>query len=234
VGTADVIHGVNVENYTRARPLVRPPHEIRLVPHFCAPVRDVPASERAALRAAVGVATPRVVLSVGAINRAHKRMDHVIDEVARLGPDWTLVLCGEAHEPDVLEHGRRALGSRFVATRLPRDRMAEAYALADVFVLASTQEGFGIAILEAMSAGLPVLLHDRPLFRWILDDPAACVDMTRPGALADAIAALFADPERPRASGERNRARFRSHFTWQAVRSDYLALAGVGPERPSR
>jgi glycosyltransferase involved in cell wall biosynthesis len=222
VRTAHRIHEVNVEHYARATRRIGT-SRMRLVPHFTRALDGAPA-DHDELRRRHGVRTQRVLLAVGAIDAADKRADHLVQETARLGEAWTLVLCGEAHEPEIVRRGREMLGDRLVVTQVPRGRMVEVYALADVFASASLREGFGIATIEAMSAGLPVLLHDRPLSRWILGSGDGCVDMTRPGALADAVTAWERDPGARRAVGARNRAMFAARYTWSAVRAAYLEL----------
>ena len=44
---------------------------------------------------------------------------------------------------------------------LPAERIAEAYAAADVFVLLSTRETWGVVVNEAAASGLPLVLSDR-------------------------------------------------------------------------
>ena len=51
----------------------------------------------------------------------------------------------------------------------PRDEMAAWYAAADVLAFPSVKEGFGLAALEAMAAGVPVVTSDLPVFReWLV------------------------------------------------------------------
>ena len=66
------------------------------------------------------------------------------------------------------------------AGRIPADQLADHYRLADVFVMPSTGEGFGIVFLEAAASGVPVI-GGRTDGSW---------DALREGALGDAV-----DPE---------------------------------------
>ena len=57
-----------------------------------------------------------------------------------------------------------ALGS------LPDGSIERLYRAADVFAFPSTKEGFGLAALEALASGLPVVASDLDAFRTFLDD----------------------------------------------------------------
>jgi glycosyltransferase involved in cell wall biosynthesis len=159
----------------------------------------------------------KVILDVAAVNRRHKRIDVLVEEVARLGEEWMLVLDGSPEEPDVLDRAQARLGSRFRYLHVPSDQVPLLYAGADVFAHAALEEGFGIAAVEAMASGLPVLMHDAPHFAWLVGDPRQLVDFRSEGALERGIASLPPD------AGERNRA-YAAAFDWSALRPRYLAL----------
>ncbi|MBU1122338.1 MAG: glycosyltransferase family 4 protein [Candidatus Omnitrophica bacterium] len=65
--------------------------------------------------------------------------------------------------------------------------IAMLYSAADVFVIPSLYEGFGLTPLEAMASGTPVVASDIPIFREILDNSALLVDTLNPNCLAGAI-----------------------------------------------
>jgi glycosyltransferase-like protein len=95
---------------------------------------------------------------------------------------------------------------------VPDDDMPAWYAAADVLAFPSVNEGFGLAVVEAMSAGVPVVTSDLPVFREYLvpDRDALLVPVGDVPALAAALrTALFDD----------------------AVRTD-LAAAGADVARP--
>lgn len=84
----------------------------------------------------------------------------------------------EQVEHAVLEGG---LEDRVDVTGLvPRDDVFRAYARSDLFVSASHGEGLPIAVLEAMAAGLPVVLSDIPPHREVVDG-LPCVPLVAPG-----------------------------------------------------
>jgi glycosyltransferase involved in cell wall biosynthesis len=127
-------------------------------------------NEREARRHRLGLPEKRpLILSVAAIN-THKRMDYVIREIATLPePRPYLLLLGQqdAESPEILQLGSRLLGTEHFQIRtVDRNEVADYYIVADVFVLASLHEGFGIVFLEAMSYGLPCLAHDYAITRF--------------------------------------------------------------------
>jgi glycosyltransferase involved in cell wall biosynthesis len=161
--------------------------------------------------------TSHVVLDVAALNRRHKRVDRLIAEAARLPSDWSLLVVGAVEEADLIDEGREQLGARFAHRQLERAEMPLAYAAADVFAHTALEEGFGLAVVEAMSAGLPLALYRSPHFEWLVGDERQLVDGERPGSLSDAILAAASD------AGSRNRARA-ADFDWRRLEADYVEM----------
>jgi glycosyltransferase involved in cell wall biosynthesis len=89
----------------------------------------------------------------------------------------------------------------------------------DVFVLPSRYEGFGIAIVEAMAAGLPVVASKVGGIPEIIihGETGLLVPPDDPGSLADALRELTANPERAKAMGQRGRQRAQALFSVEAM-----------------
>lgn len=104
------------------------------------------------------------------------------------------------------------------------DDKASALAAADVFVLASEHESFGVAIAEAMSAGLPAVITDTCHFPLVAESEAGLVTAREPGAFGEALATLLSDRERAVAMGENGRSLVRERFTWPRVAEQTLTL----------
>jgi len=99
------------------------------------------------------------------------------------------------------------------------------YAAADVLAFPSTKEGWGLAVLEAMSAGLPVVASDLPVFREYLrpGQDALMVPVDDAAALAAALGAVLDDTVlagRLRAAGEEVCAR----FTWDRCAAEHRRI----------
>lgn len=163
-----------------------------------------------------------VVLSVGAINRHHKRMDYLVREIAGLPrPRPFLQMLGALDEesPEVMELAEKLLGrENFSVKSLPYDKVADFYRAADIFVLSSLQEGFGRVYLEALMHGLPVIAHRHPVMEYVLDGQGILDDLSRPGALAGLIEQQIRIPHCENSMRSR----------WQSVkeRFDWPRLAG--------
>ena len=120
-----------------------------------------------------------------------------------------------------LEHGRDiAMLGTVADAELP-----SWYAAADVFAFPSTKEGWGLAVLEAMSAGLPVVTSDLPVFREYLAPgrDALLVPVDSPAALAGALTSVLGDrqlAERLRAAGRTVAAK----FTWDATAARHKTI----------
>jgi glycosyltransferase involved in cell wall biosynthesis len=227
----DHVHQLTPSAMDDAVTLGHPPSRQTLIPcgfRFGSPPPRITPEERTAIRAQLGFPPDRpVVLSVGALNRVHKRMDYLISEIAALpSPRPFLVMLGEAETetPAVRATAELLLGPRGFAMRtVSRDQMEQYYRAADVFVLASLREAFGLAYVEAMANGLPCIAHDGPVTRFVLGEYGRLADLRRPGALGRELRTALAVPDPIEARLGRHYAVV-SRFGWPAVVHRYVAM----------
>ena len=85
---------------------------------------------------------------------------------------------------------------------------------ARMLVLPSFDEGFGLPILEAMSAGVPIVASNRGALPEVLGDTGLLVDPTDTQSLANAIQKTLSDSHHVRVSVTRGIQRA-SHYSWQ-------------------
>ena len=97
--------------------------------------------------------------------------------------------------------------------------MADLYRCADVFLHLAKEESFGIAYLEALASGLPIVAQDSPVTRWVLEDQAAFVEFGDEAGVAEALEAAtqLNKPEHLAA-----RAALAGRRTWTASAAKYL------------
>lgn len=152
----------------------------------------------------------RIVLSVSRLTR-QKGIDTAIEALSLLPEDVALVVLGEGPERRMLheladEHG---VASRlFLLGRVPD--VAAWHRRASVYVQPARWEGFGLAVLEAMVSGLPVVATNvSSLPELVADgDTGLLVPPDDPAALARAIGRALQAPELGRAGAARAREEF--------------------------
>jgi 1,2-diacylglycerol 3-alpha-glucosyltransferase len=184
-------------------------------------------SEREALRSRLSLPTNcPLILSVGAINKTHKRMDYLIREVACLPePRPYLMLLGQIDEEsaEVIQLGDRLLGSdNFQVKTVTYDEISNYYRVADLFVLASLNEGFGRVLLEAMGYGLPCLVHDYDVTRFVLKDMGYFADFTTCGSLSILIKEILAN-SKDDMNSQRHKFIY-EHFSWNCLLPTYVDM----------
>ena len=201
---------------------------LHCIPHFVNQeflFREEPDAEFInSLKKKFGIQTRNVALHVGLICKDPKNVGYIIEEIARLPKDWSLLLVGEVEDSELLNIGKHALGDRFLQITLPRDRVREAYYVSDVMVFASINEGFGIVIIEGLSSGLPVLLPNIPLYQWIVNSNNDSLYNLESGGLSNAIQQRMTNPNLIRKQKETGRLLVQANYSWNAVRKAYLSL----------
>jgi glycosyltransferase involved in cell wall biosynthesis len=147
---------------------------------------DVPAASRAELGIPDGAP---VLLYVGRI-AAGKGIEHLVAALREL-PEAHLVLAG----PDDRHGVAGGLAGDRVHVVGPTDGPPlSLYGLADVFVLPSAGESFGMVAAEAAAAGTPVVVTDRCGVADFLRADEALVVPDERGAILDAVRSVLADP----------------------------------------
>lgn len=168
VAGADLV--TSVSRYTRRRFLAwadLEPHKVRVLPNTVEP-RFTPGPKPAHLARRYGLTGKRVLLSVGRISarERYKGHDRVIAAMPRLRArfaDLVYVVAGDGDDRPRLEALAREQRVsdivRFVGW-VPDQELVAHYRMADLFVMPSTGEGFGIAFLEAMACGVRAIGGD--------------------------------------------------------------------------
>ncbi|MEN3358945.1 MAG: hypothetical protein V7637_2927 [Mycobacteriales bacterium] len=114
-----------------------------------------------------------------------------------------------------------------VLGRLSDPDLATVLHRATALVAPSRAEGFGLPVLEAMAAGVPVVTSDAPALVEVGGDATIVVPRDAPSALAVALRSLLADDTRRRALVEAGRRRATA-FTWvTAARALWTVYAKV-------
>jgi glycosyltransferase involved in cell wall biosynthesis len=168
--------------------------------------------------------TDPFVLCVSTLH-PHKNLDRLIRAYARQKRDWTLTIAGMrgffAQQLDSLVHELGVEVSVRLTGWIPRSELLALFARANAFVYPSTFEGFGMPVLEAMAAGLPVACADIAPLREVAGDAALFFDPLSEQAIADALDRVTRDgPLRARLNIEGpERAR---GFTWERCARETL------------
>jgi glycosyltransferase-like protein len=170
----------------------------------------------------------RYVLAVGGIEPRKGSLD-LLTAFALLRtdqPDLRLVIAGGETLFDYRDYRaeweRRAaeLGVEpVVLGPVDHDELPALVAAAGAFAFPSTKEGFGLAAMEALAAGVPVVARDLPVLREIFDPVARfAVD---PPALAARLGAALSDVDEQRVAAGRALA---GRYTWASAAQRHLLL----------
>jgi len=216
-----------------------------------APVRVIPPGVDAdrfapgpddGVRAALGLGPDDVLVAHVAHLLPNKNQRHLVEALARTPRTVHLALAGRPLDPGYADDVARTADALDVADRThllgPVDDVPGLLRAADVFAFASTDEACPVAVLEAMSAGLPVVVSDIPGTRHLVADGQTGLrfPVGATAVLGAGLAHLAADPNRRRALGQAARAVVTTEFTLagEAARYQDLYDTVLGPPTDSR
>jgi glycosyltransferase involved in cell wall biosynthesis len=169
----------------------------------------------------------RIVISVAALNRYHKRLDYLIEELASIPePRPFLLLAGQPEEetPGLRELALRRLGEHGHSIRtVPAAEVADLCRASDAFVLASNFEGLPRALVEASALGLPCLVHSYPVTEFAVGPYGYFADLGNAGALAGLISGLSDSDFAAERAVERHGYAY-EHFSWDRLRPRYVEM----------
>ena len=227
----DFVHQVAPAYYEEALAAGEPREKHFSIPYGIQVPKEPPRFDsalRCELRRSLGLPLDRpIVLSVGWIAKQHKRMHYLIEEVARMPkprPFLQLVGAMDSASAEIVGLGRQLLGvSGFAAGSVSPDEIANYYRAADVFALASLQEGFGRVYLEALMHGLPVIAHRHPVMEYVIGKDGTLANLSCPGSMTATLNDVIHDGD----DDNRRRKRWESvgeRFSWRKLASDYVKM----------
>lgn len=173
---------------------------------------------------------PRKLLFVGRLS-VQKNLPLMIDSVAayvqRHGRDIELLIVGDGELRGALEAqvARCGLGGIVTFRGAVHGAQLEAlYQEADLFLLTSFRESFGLVLVEAMTKGLPIVGVNIPAVRNVAEDGVnGLLAEANPPAIADAIHRVLTDHQFYAAASSRNLAKARD-FDWAVVARKLAAV----------
>lgn len=227
----DYVQHLTPTHYQEAIDAGEPPQKHTLVPygiHLNSQFIPLTLEDKVALRGKLNLPEKRIILlSVGALNNSHKRMNYLIQEVANLRElNPYLVLLGQQDQEskDVLNLAQKCLGEQnCCALTVAPEQVREYYQAADIFVLASLREGLPRVFLEAMSYGLPCIAHDYPVSRFVLGDQACFGNLRESGALADLLPEAYRKSQDIHYQRYQHQAVYR-RFSWESLTTQYVEM----------
>jgi phosphatidyl-myo-inositol dimannoside synthase len=141
-----------------------PPDRVRVLPDT---VQDkfVPGPVPAGLRERMALGAGPILLTVGRLSASERYKGHepvfaVLPELRKKFPTLVHLVAGGGDDRPYMEQRARELAGPDVVRFLgfvPEEELLDLYRLADLYVMPSTQEGFGIVFLEAAGCGLRVV-----------------------------------------------------------------------------
>lgn len=149
-----------------------------------------------------------------------KRIDRLVDAIARTDPSVHCIIAGDGAEREALEASTRELGlSGRIHFTGHRDDVTHVLASLDVFVIVSDREGLSNAMLEAMAGGLPIVTTPVSGATDAVgsDPPAGIVTGFDSESIAAALDLLRGDPSRRSAMGAAGRARAETMFSFDTM-----------------
>jgi N-acetyl-alpha-D-glucosaminyl L-malate synthase BshA len=208
--------------------------DVRVIPNFVSTADYHPPTDDS-FRSALAPKGHRVLVHVSNFRPVKRVLDVVrIFAAVRQALPATLVLVGDGPDRDTAEHEVDQLGlSKDVRFLGKVENVGDILRGADLFLLPSATESFGLAALEAMACGVPVVATAvGGLVDTVVDGVTGLhVPPRRPGEVARAIGDLLRRPRLRAAMGAAGAERARRRYGWATVAAETLAVYARVAER---
>lgn len=202
-----------------------PETQITVVYNGMEPLREPAPQSVARVKEELGIAHEPVCLMPARLHeeKGHRFLFEALPEIVARAGSIIALLAGDGPHRAQLEAEARARGlEKFVRFLGRRNDMPELFSLASVVALPSLAESFGFVLVEAMSAGKPVVASTTGGIPEVVTDGETGLLVPQADAkrLAEAICEILQNPEQARTMGEAGRRRAR-HFTFDRMMRGY-------------
>lgn len=170
-------------------------------------------------------------------NKGHDLLLDAFDIVRKEIPDTHLVIGGGSPKPqqielEVLKTIRRIVDEKNMHGRvqivgyIPDDKLAACYQQAQLFVLPSIFEPFGMTALEAMACALPVVASKFGGIKTVISsgEDGLLIDPAKRDEFAAAMIKLLKDRDLALELGERGSETIHQHFSWEAIAEKHISF----------
>ncbi len=185
-----------------------------------------PGHRDAALRSELTRGADALLVHCGRLS-VEKHVERSIDAVAVLtesGEKVRLVVAGDGPRRDALQRRAAGLPVTFLGFVDARRDVARLLATSDVSLAPGPHETFGLAALEALASGTPVVVSRSSALREIIGPTCGAAVPDHPAAFAGAVSRLLGAPEPARRAAARARA---EQFTWPTAVDGLLGALRV-------
>ena len=171
-------------------------------------------------------AKPFRLMATASADTPLKGVSYLLEAIAELVPrypDIELLMVGKPRPGGETERliDRLQLQQHIkIVSGISTEQLVEYYAEAQVAVVPSVYEGFGLPAGEAMACGVPLVATNGGALPEVVGDAGVQVPVRDSRALADAIAELFDNPEKRARLGAAGRQRIVEQFCWNKVASE--------------
>ncbi len=140
-----------------------------------------------------GIPREKIVLTVGAIQK-RKNIARLVEAFETMDPSWKLVIAGaDGYGAVEIRQRIQQSSSReriLITGYISPEELAAWYAKSMVFAFPSLDEGFGMPLLEAMDAGIPIVTSNRSALPEVAGDAAILVNPEKTAEISDALQEL--------------------------------------------
>jgi glycosyltransferase involved in cell wall biosynthesis len=220
--TKDFIHHVT-DVYLKHGGDVYPLQRQYLLPHFVREIDYLDFELFWEIKKRAG--SKRIFLSVGVIDKQTKQMDKLLDMLSQYKEQVYPVILGEQgmETPGIKELAIRIFGpDGFIVDCVERNMLYTYYSVADIFVLLSPKESFGIAYVEALLSGKPVIARKFDESGYVLNDAALLVGSS--DECVKAIERLLAQTNEYATCDIAKHQFAYKRYSWEQLRVSYLEM----------
>jgi mannosylfructose-phosphate synthase len=170
-------------------------------------------------------------------NKGHDLLLEAFDIVAAAIPEVQLIIGGGSPKPkeresDVIAKMRRIIDEKNMQERveiagyIPDDQLVSHYQYAELFVLPSIFEPFGMTALEAMACGTPVIASKLGGIKDVISsgESGLLIDPSNKKEFADAITSLLRDRRHAEEIGRKGSETVHREFSWDAMAKKHVAF----------
>jgi 1,2-diacylglycerol 3-alpha-glucosyltransferase len=220
----DYVHHITDVYYSDLVRAGYPSNRQFVLPHFMSSTSEI--STAAPKLKGYNVQGKKIIISIGLIDKAVKRMDCFVNVLAQNASLYFPIILGEStvDTPEIENMLIRYFGKgNYFLGKVERSELHQYLHESDLFMLLSPKESFGLAALEALSIGLPVICCEYHESKFVLKDAAYLTNCTDELSIIQLLNKILSEDNS--SFNKTKRIEFvRNNYSWDVLKDKYLAM----------